>query len=63
AQDDDLAYMRTRVEQAMSDPRFVGIGEIGLDFFIPELKEPAMRDKQERFFREQLRIARDFGLP
>ena len=63
AQDDDLVYLRTRVEQAMSDPRFVGIGEIGLDFFIPELTTPAMRDKQERFFREQLRIARDVGLP
>ncbi len=47
----------------MGDPRFVAIGEIGLDFFIPLLCEPAMREKQERFFREQLRIARDFGLP
>ena len=27
------------------------------------LCEPAMRDKQEFFFREQLRIARDFELP
>jgi len=63
AQDDDLLYMRERVAAAMDDPRFVGIGEIGLDFFIPELCEPAMRDKQERFFREQLRIARDFNLP
>jgi len=63
ARDDDLAYLRTRVEEAMDDPRFVGIGEIGLDFFIPELTTPEMRDKQERFFREQLRIARDFGLP
>lgn len=63
AQDDDLAYLRERVAAAMDDPRFVGIGEIGLDFFIPALCEPAMRDKQERFFREQLRIARDFGLP
>lgn len=63
AQDDDLEYLRTRVAEAMQDPRFVGIGEIGLDFFIPELTTPAMRDKQERFFREQLRIARDFGLP
>lgn len=63
AQDEDLVYMRERVAKAMDDPRFVGIGEIGLDFFIPELCEPNMRDKQERFFREQLRIARDFGLP
>jgi TatD DNase family protein len=47
----------------MADPRFIGIGEVGLDFFIPMLNEPAMRDKQILFFREQLRIARDFGLP
>lgn len=63
ATDDDLAALRVAVEAAMSDPRFVAIGEIGLDFFIPLLCEPAMRDKQERFFREQLCIARDFGLP
>lgn len=63
ATDADLDALRTAVEQALGDPRFVGIGEIGLDFFIPMLCEPVMRDKQERFFREQLRIARDFGLP
>lgn len=63
AQEADLALLRSRVEAAMADERFVAIGEIGLDFFIPLLCEPAMRDKQEHFFREQLRIARDFGLP
>jgi TatD DNase family protein len=63
AQDDDLVFLRQSVEAAMRDPRFVGIGEVGLDFFIPELTTLDMRDKQERFFREQLRIARDFGLP
>jgi len=63
AADDDLAALRQLVEASLGDPRFVAIGEIGLDFFIPMLCEPAMRDKQERFLREQLRIARDFGLP
>jgi TatD DNase family protein len=63
AHDEDLAALRGLVEEAMNDPRFVAIGEIGLDFFIPMLCEPAMREKQERFLREQLRIARDFGLP
>ncbi len=63
AVDEDLVALRTAVEAAMGDPRFVAIGEIGLDFFIPMLCEPAMREKQERFFREQLRIARDFDLP
>jgi TatD DNase family protein len=63
AQDEDLVLLRRMVDAAMDDPRFVGIGEIGLDFFIPMLCEPAMVDKQERYFREQLRIARDFALP
>jgi TatD DNase family protein len=63
ASEDDLALLRRLAEDAMADPRFVAIGEIGLDFFIPMLCEPAMREKQERFLREQLRIARDFGLP
>lgn len=63
AREEDLAFLRQQVEAAIADPRFVAIGEIGLDFFIPLLCEPAMRDKQDHFFREQLRIARDFGLP
>jgi TatD DNase family protein len=63
ARDEDLQALRRAVEAALADPNFVGIGEIGLDFFIPMLCEPAMRDKQERFFREQLRIAREFALP
>jgi TatD DNase family protein len=63
AADDDLAALRVAVRAALADPNFVGIGEIGLDFFIPMLTVPDMRDKQERFLREQLRIAREFELP
>ncbi len=63
AADDDLDALRAAVGAAMHDPRFVAIGEIGLDFFVPGLSEGPLRDKQERFYSEQLRIARDFGLP
>ena len=63
ASEDDLTVLRAKVEAALGDPRFVAIGEVGLDFFIPMLCEPAMREKQDYFFRQQLRIARDFGLP
>jgi TatD DNase family protein len=63
ARESDLDALRTAVAAAMDDPRFVAIGEIGLDYFIPMLKTDAMRAKQEYFYREQLRIARDFGLP
>jgi len=63
AKQDDLDALRAQIEKALDDPKFVAIGEIGLDFFIPMLCEPAMREKQDHFFREQLRMARDFGLP
>jgi TatD DNase family protein len=62
----DLVVLRSMVEAALQDspdPRLVAIGEIGLDFFIPALTGAEMREKQEYFFREQLKIARDFGLP
>jgi TatD DNase family protein len=63
AAEDDLRVLREQVAVALADQRFVAIGEIGLDFFIPMLTEPAMREKQIFFFREQLKIARDFELP
>ena len=59
AGDEDLVALRRAVEAARGDPSFVGIGEIGLDHFVPGLD----RARQERFLVEQLRIARDFGLP
>jgi TatD DNase family protein len=63
AEEADLQVLRTQVEAALQDKKFVAIGEIGLDFFLPELKLPAMREKQEFFYAEQLKIARDFNLP
>jgi TatD DNase family protein len=46
AEEDHLRVLREQVAAAMADPRFVALGEIGLDFFIPMLTEPAMREKQ-----------------
>jgi len=59
----DLDLLRAAVEQALHDPRFVAIGEIGLDFFVPELAQGALREKQEYFYSEQLKLAREFALP
>lgn len=61
--EDDLLGLRAAIPAALNDPRFVAIGEIGLDFFIPSLCQPAMREKQEHFYSEQIKIARDFDLP
>lgn len=63
AKPEDLEFLREAVAEAMHDPRFVAIGEIGLDFFIPELTNPTWRATQEMYYQEQLKIARDFGLP
>lgn len=63
AGEEDLDLLRQTVMDAMDDPNLVAIGEIGLDFFLPSLCEPAMRQKQEYFYQEQLKLARDVGLP
>jgi TatD DNase family protein len=63
AAESDLDVLRDMAKAALGDPRFVAIGEIGLDFFIPALKENALREKQEHFYSEQLKIARDLDLP
>jgi TatD DNase family protein len=59
----DLDVLRDAIAQAISDARFVAVGEIGLDFFVPALAAGPLREKQEYFYSEQLKIARDFGLP
>ena len=63
ASGDDLDLLRDTVATAMTDPDFVAIGEIGLDYFLPDLCTPEMRTKQEHFYQAQLKLARDFGLP
>lgn len=59
SRDDDIGVLRAAVAAAMDDPRFVAVGEIGLDFYVPGIDAT----RQEWFYREQLKIARDFGLP
>ncbi|KAA0214458.1 MAG: TatD family deoxyribonuclease [Lautropia sp.] len=55
----DLALLRQAIEASLGDPAFLAIGEVGLDFFEPGLD----RVRQERYFRAQLELAREFGLP
>ncbi len=59
----DLAALDAALTLHRSDPRLVAVGEIGLDFFVPALKESPLREKQEFFYREQLGLARKHGLP
>lgn len=63
ATEDDLKLMRTLLKESLADPQFVAIGEIGLDFYKPERREGPLREKQEYFYAEQLKMAREFDLP
>ncbi|MFT5588993.1 MAG: TatD DNase family protein [Bradyrhizobium sp.] len=63
ADEADLLLLRAAIPAALRDARFLAIGEIGLDFFIPALTVSPLREKQEHFYIEQLKIARDFDLP
>nr|WP_255538048.1 TatD family hydrolase [Polynucleobacter nymphae] len=59
AQEGDIAILEQEISQSLTDPRFVGIGEIGLDYFVEGL-DP---HKQEYFFNAQLDLAQQFQLP
>jgi len=56
---EDLERLEAAARAALDDPRFVGIGEIGLDHFVAD----ADRDRQRRFFAAQLEIAARLALP
>ena len=55
AGEDDLATLRHWLQAEQP----IAVGEIGLDFYVPGL-DPA---RQEFFFVEQLKLAREFDLP
>ena len=59
----DLATLETQLSLHRDDPRLVAVGEIGLDYFVPALTQSPLREKQEYFYRAQLKLARRFELP
>ncbi len=63
ASDTDLTILDAHLELHRTDPRLVAVGEIGLDFFLPELSVSPLRERQQYFYREQLKLARKYDLP
>ena len=63
ARDADLQALDDELALRKADARLVAVGEIGLDYFVPALLLSPMRERQEYFYREQLKLARKHGLP
>lgn len=63
AQEEDLDKLTQYIQDHLHDPHLVAIGEIGLDFHVPELCTDAMRTKQLHFYHAQLKLAQQFDLP
>jgi TatD DNase family protein len=59
ALESDLNLLERQISEALADARFVGVGEIGLDYFVEDL-DP---HQQEHFFHAQLDLAEQFQLP
>jgi len=63
AEPSDLQALEQFLSDHRDDPRLVAVGEIGLDFFVPSIRQGQAREKQIEFYREQLALAQAFGLP
>jgi len=59
AAEGDIERLREALAAARDDPRLVAVGEIGLDYFV----EGPDRERQEWFYAQQLKLAREFRLP
>lgn len=59
AAEGDIDLLAQALQQHAGDSRLVAVGEIGLDGFVPGLD----MERQEMFYRAQLRLARKFDLP
>jgi TatD DNase family protein len=63
AQEADVALLDAALTQHHADPHLVAVGEIGLDWFVPELAQSPLRERQLWFYRAQLKLARRHDLP
>ena len=63
AETSHLQALDEALTAARDDPHLVAVGEIGLDYFVPQLCTPELRQRQWHFYEAQLALARKHGLP
>jgi TatD DNase family protein len=54
-----LVELHNALDRYRHDPKLIAVGEIGLDHYVPGLD----REKMERFYSAQCRLARELDLP
>jgi TatD DNase family protein len=60
--DDSLELLQAELEAHKHDQKLVAVGEIGLDYFVPNQTAEQLL-KQQRFFTAQLKLAARYDLP
>lgn len=58
-QDEHIDGLQQRLATLVDHPQCCAVGEIGLDYFLPELN----RERQQALLEAQLQLASDFNLP
>src|SRR5690606_28754429 len=58
-QDEHIEGLQQRLATLVGPPQCCAVGEIGLDYFLPELN----RERQQTLLEAQLQLASDFNLP
>ncbi|MEC8125079.1 MAG: TatD family hydrolase [Pseudomonadota bacterium] len=58
----DLTHLNA-LEQILQTEQCIAVGEIGLDTFLKQHKQPEILDKQKAFFSAQIELAQQFDLP
>ncbi|MBJ8422729.1 TatD family hydrolase [Acinetobacter bereziniae] len=58
----DLTHINA-LEQILQTEQCIAVGEIGLDTFLKQHKQPEIFDKQKAFFSAQIELAQQFDLP
>lgn len=62
-EDEALSGLSDALARWQDDARVVAVGEIGLDYFVPELQDDASKALQERLYAAQLALAVRHRLP
>lgn len=63
AQDSDIDKLDAFLATHANDSKLVAVGEVGLDFFVPDINWGVAQQRQIAFYQAQIRLAKQYHLP